>query len=112
MPISDWLDLCPQTVVWKPLTGRDAFGKPTYGAATEYRGRRVKKMTRVRSQRNPGSDVIADSHVWILGLPDVKYEDAVYVSGDDEAKLPAILAVENYPDENGPLFMKVYFGSF
>ena len=111
MPASDWADLCTSVIVWETVASRDAYGKPTYAAPVNFTGRRVYKKDRVPGGApNQGADVIAASTIWILGTPDVKYDDRVYCQGDD-APYPPIVNVVQYPDENGPLFVKVMFGS-
>lgn len=113
--VGDWSDLCPQTIIWQPLTGRDDFGKPIYGTAVPFQGRRVFKFSRVasyeRGTKGQGAEAISESQIWILGTPGVKYEDLVYVAGDDVTQLPPVLSVTNTPDEDGPLFVKVFLGS-
>lgn len=111
----DWADLCPQTVIWNPTTGRDQYGKPQYnGISQEFRGRRVYKYSRVaayeRGTKGQGPENISESQIWILGNADVKYDDQVYIEGDT-APYPPVLSVQNYPDEDGPLYTKVYLGS-
>lgn len=108
-----WLDLCPQTIVWEPMTGRDQYGKPTYGAAQTFRGRRVLKQGRVASRAPNGEAIttLTSSTIWILGLPAVKpLEDHVYVQGDTPP-YPVVVSTDRYPDEIGDLFVKVYLGA-
>ncbi len=124
MPISDWNELCPQTIVWKPMLTRDQYGKPvTFGTTQTFRGRRTFKVERVGSEhpvrsltrggvKGAGAEVVATSQAWILGTPDVRYEDQVYVQGDDPNRVPPILNIQRVPDENGDLYVKVSFGSF
>ncbi len=116
MPASDWLDLCPQTIVWQPMTGRDSYGKPVWGALQRFRGRRVLSNKRVaayeRGTKGQGPEVISSSQIWILDTPNVKYDDAVFVDGDDANNPPPILSIEQYPDETGQnLFTKIMLGS-
>lgn len=116
MRLADLLPLCPQTIVWEPVSSRDAFGKPTYGDPQTFRGRRVFKFSRVtafsRGIKGEGTDAISESQVWILGTPEIGYEDLVYVQGDDTSKfLPPVLSVQRTPDSNGELFVKVFLGS-
>ena len=111
MPASDWSDLCPDAIVWEPLASRDSYGKPTYGAAQTFQGRRVFKIERVPSKLpESGAVVLSSSSIWILGLPAVGYEDRVYVQGD-AAPYPPILNIQKYPDEVGNLYVKVQLGS-
>jgi hypothetical protein len=106
--VEDWLDLCPQTIVWTPMTSRDAYGMPQYGPPQTFRGRRVDKIQRVPG-KGGDPDQLSQSTIWILGLPAVKYDDQVYVQGDPPP-YPIILNVLRYPDENGDLFCKVMMG--
>ncbi len=114
MPISDWVDLCPQVVLWRPMIGRDAYGKPTWGAPVAYQGRRVDSDKRVaayeRGTKGQGPEVVSSAQIWILGIPDVRYEDSVVLQGDTGNPAP-ILSIEKYPDENGLLFVKLMMGS-
>lgn len=107
---TEFLDLCPQTIVWKPLASRDAYGKPTYGTAQTFRGRRVYKRKRVPSRKPGSADVISDSQIIILGIPDVNYDDLVYVQGD-VAPYPVILSIQRTPDEVGDTYVKVMMGN-
>jgi len=110
MSLSDWEDLCPHTICWEPVLSRDGYGKPTYGAASTFRGRRVFKIERVPSGgQGEGAVVLSSSQIWILGTPEVGYEDRVYVQGD--IKFPPILNVQKFPDESGDFFVKVLLGS-
>jgi hypothetical protein len=109
MPITDWLDLCVQTVVWQPMINRDAYGEPQYGPPQTFRGRRVFKLTRVPS-KGGDPDALSQSTIWILGIPAVGYEDNVFVQGD-LPPYPIVMNVLRYPDENGDLFVKVLMGS-
>ena len=109
----EFLDMCPETVVWTPLASRDAYGKPTYGVAQNFPGRRIYKKSRVPAQakvRGEGSEVVSSSEIIILDVPDIKYEDAVYISGDT-APYPPILNIERHEDEVGVVYVKVIMGS-
>ena len=111
MPISDFSDLCTQTICWAPLASRDQYGKPTYGAVQTFTGRRVYKIARVPSGgQGDGAVVLSESTIWILGTPAVKYEDLVYCSGDALPR-PPVLNVQRYPDDGGDYFVKVMLGS-
>lgn len=107
--VNEWLELCVQTIVWEPIIGRDSYGSPIYGPAQTFRGRRVDSISRVPGQGGD-PDQLTQSTIWILGLPAVKYEDAVYVQGDPEPH-PIVRNVMRYPDENGDLFVKVMLGA-
>ena len=107
MQASVFLALCKQTIVWQPLIGRDPYGAPQYGPVQTFPGRRSFKYSRVasseRGTKGQGAEVISESQIWFLSLdhqvPNVKYEDRVYVSGD--AVFPPVVSVEGVPDETG-----------
>jgi hypothetical protein len=103
----EFLDLCPQTVVWTSLVSRDAYGKPTYGAAQTFSGRRIYRKSRSASQGQP--EVLFTTEIIILDTPDVKYEDAIYISGD-VAPFPPIASIERHVDESADQYVKVVMG--
>lgn len=175
--VLDWADLCVQQVVWNAMTGRDQYGKPLYTGPSQYfQGRRSYKFSRVasyeRGTKGQGPENISESQIWILGTPNVQYEDQVLIAGDfapqwasetlyeigntvldssshiqqcvvagtsgtnpptwndnggltmegggsppltwqdtGPAPVPPVLSVQNLPDENGPLFVKIFLGS-
>jgi hypothetical protein len=112
----DFADVCQQVIIWQPLTGRDNYGKPTWGAPITLQGRRVFNNTRVaayeRGTKGQGPEVISSSQIWILAtLTGLTYDDLVYVSGD-AAPYPPVLDWKRYPDETGQdLYTKVMLGS-
>jgi hypothetical protein len=119
MQPSVFLPLCRQRIVWQPLTGRDPYGAPIYGAPTTFPGRRSYKYSRVasyeRGTKGQGAEVISESQIWILSIPfapQVKYEDRIFVEGDDLTRLPPILSIQQPADETGQIMhTKCYLGS-
>lgn len=103
--LPDLVDLLPHTVSHAALTGRDDFGAPTYGAATEYAARVVYEPKLVRSA--PGDVVVAAGYVWLNGAPAVDPADRITLP---DATTPPIVSVERFPDEGGDHHTKVYFG--
>ena len=104
------LDLCPHTIVWEALLARDIYGKPiTYSDPQTFPGRRYFKVQRTATNATGSSDAVVNSVIWILGTPDVKYEDKVFVQGDDPDMTPPISLIERVPDEDGDLYVKVTF---
>ena len=109
--------LCRQTVVWKRMTARDAYGKPIYADAVTFApptgGRR--QYTTVRHSAGLGAvDFIQGSIIYVLA--DLKgmgmtQEDQVYISGDT-GPYPPILTFEGSADENGVIpCTKITMGS-
>lgn len=118
----DFLDVCVQTVCWQPITGRDAYGLPTWGPVQTFQGRRVFKNTRVasyeRGTKGQGPEVLSESNIIILAVLDMSYDDLCYIQGDETTGsdgsniLPPILSWGVNPDETGlGCFTKVFLGS-
>lgn len=102
--INDLRDLLPDTATWAPLTGRDQYGAPTYGAGTTYACRLVRAHKLIRN--SAGDQVVSSAHVWLAGTPAVAPDDRVTLSDDTT---PPILSVERFQDEDGASHTKVYF---
>lgn len=104
MPFVDaFLDLMPDDVVWTPLSGRDDYGKPTFGSPVEFAARLVREHKLVRNAA--GETVVSTAHVWIGGVPEIGPEDRVTLA---DGTHPPIVSVERFPDETGPSHTKVY----
>ena len=108
--LDGFADLCTSVISWQPLTGRDSYGKPTYGAAQTFIGRRVDKIERVPSGgQGDGAVVLSSATIWVLANPAIKYEDRVTV--DAETFAPPILNIQRWPDETGETYLKLMMGS-
>jgi hypothetical protein len=86
-----------ETVVWKPLTGRNSAGEPTYGAPTTL-------LCRIeRTQRL----VVAKDGQYRVSSNTIYLDDVYGVTVDDQVTLPNsttpfILNVETLFDDVGP----------
>jgi hypothetical protein len=114
---SEFAELCQQVIVWEPMTSRDVYGKPIYGAQQTFQGRRTFEISRIplkhggAGPRGQGVDVISDSVIWMLATPNIRYDDLVFVQGD-QPPIPTVLSVERYPDETGlDVYSKISLGS-
>ena len=107
MPIADWLDLCPATVVYQAAATRDAYGKvATYAAAVNYRARVTYSHKRVTS-RATGQDVVSSTQVWIIGIiPALNVDDRITLP---DGTTPLIVSWDMSTDEVGNHHCKVYF---
>ncbi len=105
MPISDFFDLMPDEITHAPMTGRDKYGKPTFGSGTDFKARVLFKPTWVRGV--DGTLVRARGMVWIGGTPNVDPQDQITLP---DSTTPPIMAVERIPDEVGIHHVKVFFG--
>lgn len=106
------IDLAPQQLTLEPLTGRDNYGKPTYGAAVSYNCHMIYKNQRVaafsRAIKGEGADMISTAQAIIMGTPAVKYDDRITLP---DGAQPVILSVERHADETGDVYVKVLFGN-
>lgn len=105
MPISDFADMFPQTIVHSEFGGRDAYGKRSFGSPTSYSARVINRNKLVKA--SDGSEKMSTSQVWIQGLPTVTPEDQIELP---DGTTPIILAVEEYPDQDGDHHVKVFMG--
>lgn len=105
MPVSDWASMMPHTVEVQQRTGLDAYAKPSYGAAVQYRARVVYKNSNVRAR--DGQVIVARGFVWVNGTPVITVDDRITLP---DSTHPPILSVERYPDELGDHHIKVFFG--
>lgn len=106
MPISDWSDLLNDTVTVEPYTGRDVYGKPTYGTAVSFAARVVYAARGVITQR--GETIRGTGEVWLSTTYVVAQQDRVTLP---DGTSPAILDVARYPDEAGAHHVKLVFGA-
>lgn len=106
MPVSDWLDLMPDTVSYEPLASRDGEAKPSFGTLVSYRARVVYKEIRT-SNRASGQDAIGAGEVWFAGVLTPTIDDRITLPGGAQ---PNILNWSTYTDEDGPHHTKVIFG--
>lgn len=102
--LEDFGDLLPDTVTLRSFTGRDHYGKPTYGAPVEVPGRFVTKTKIARG--DDGSEVISSSLVTIPFVEGFTVEGQCSVNGVEKK----ILMVEGAPDEANELYyMRIKF---
>jgi UDP-N-acetylglucosamine enolpyruvyl transferase len=105
--IGAWRPFMKQRVSVEALTGRDAYGAPTYGTAVTY-GARV--VGRRRSVLNAaGEEVVSSQTVYLASGDNVLPTARVTLSTGDVgsteswALQPTILATGRYPDETGAM---------
>ncbi len=107
MPVSDWLNLMPDTISYQRVTGRDNYAQPTYGAAQSYPARVIYKTIRTTSIQS-GQDVIAAGVVWLGAvLQPTDIDDKITLP---DGTTPKILNFERFTDESGVHHTKLLFG--
>lgn len=106
MPIQDWLDLMPATVVYEAAATRNEFGKVvTYAAPVDYRARVTYKHQRVPS-RATGQDVIASIQVWLNGvISTINVDDRITLP---DGTTPLIISWDMPTDEIGNHHCKLW----
>lgn len=106
MPIeADFLEFMTQVVTVAQPGVRNLQGEATYGPATSYSARVVYKNQMVRALT--GDEVVSRSHAYVYGLTEATPDSLVTLP---DGTTPVILAVEEYPDEDGPHHHVIYFG--
>ena len=112
--VGNWVNFMRDTITHEPMTGRDAFGDFTYGAATTYRARIVGEQKLIRGFA--GNEVVARQTVYIGAAIVVQPEDQITLSTgfvnstDDSAIHPPILGADRFPDEMGTHHARLYLG--
>lgn len=104
MPIADWADLMVQSATISTYTGSSAYGGSSYGTPVAYDARVIYKTKLVRTP--DGAEKVSRGQVWLATVAAIKVQDQITLP---DATTPTILTVEQVPDENGPLYSKVYF---
>lgn len=103
--LEDFGDLLNDTVVYRPVTGRDEFGKPTFGAPVSYQTRVVESIRRVTS-RITGDDAISGTQIWIEPISNLNIDDEFTLP---DGRKPSLITWSVFPDDNGPHHCKLYF---
>lgn len=105
-PIEAWGHLMSQTVQVEQPTGKTDFGgELTYGAATSYACRLVRRRQVVR--RMDGVEVVSMRQLHLATRDAIDPLSRVTLTGDDvlggetHDATPRILAVTRYPDQHG-----------
>lgn len=104
MAISDFADMMTDTVTIAAESSKDAYGKPTYAAGTQYDARvnfRSRKVT-----NEDGQEEIARGEIWIMSNVVVATTDLVTLSTGDT---PKVITTERFQDETADHHTKVYF---
>lgn len=97
--IEEFTDLMPHTVTVEPYAGRDAYGKPTYGGAVEYRARVVGRMRMIRTGV---ADVkVSSVQAYVANSTGITVNDRITLPGEFAPTQPPIMAVGKVPDEAG-----------
>jgi hypothetical protein len=102
------LDLMPSTIKVSTRTTHSNYGEPSFATSTSsYRARIVEKPGYLRD--GTGEEISYSHVVWVAST------GAVSITASDRVTLPGgvvrpVLAVERYPDEDGPHHVKVHLG--
>ena len=104
MAISDFDDCLTSTVNIAPVSSKDPYSKPTYGANVSYSARISERQVKVRNAQ--GEEVVADGNV-LLGASVVVPVDSRITLPD--ASSPVIIAVNRAYDEEGLHHTRVFF---
>jgi len=94
--INDFKDCMTDSMTWRPFTGRDEFGKPSFGSGSTFKGRLTRKNRLVRD--NQGEETVSGAQFTVLGSPAVGPQDQVELS---DGTTPPIASVERFQDDRG-----------
>lgn len=104
MPISDFLDLMPDTVTYEAPATYDEYGKvATYATAVSCRARVSTKHQRVAAKN--GQDVISSIQVWLNSTTAINENGRLTLP---DGSTPLIVSWDLVRDENGAHHTKVY----
>lgn len=104
MAISEWADMMPDSITVQAVSGRDAYGKPTYATGTAYDARVVYKNKIVVSP--DGREVTARGVVYCTATSQISTEDKITLP---DLTTPQIINSELYPDESGAHHVQIFF---
>jgi hypothetical protein len=101
-------EMLTQTITVEPFASEDARGKPSYGAPTSYRCRRVDRTTVVRT--TDGREIVSRGFLIVAPPATIGEKDRLTL---DNGRVVPILAVGDPRDpETGEVdHFKVYFGN-
>lgn len=108
----DFDEMLPHTVFISQKIGTDSYNKPVFGSSTSHQSRVVFGYKLVRNRA--GEMVPASGTIWLQTRFRLKLEDKYEFLSDPDpspegfTRLFAI-RVDEFPDENGFYFAKVYF---
>lgn len=105
---SDFLELMVDTLTYEHETGtRDGYAKATgFGAPVTVTCRIVHSTRMVRA--DTGEEIVSRSHAYLAGAPGIRVNDRITMPDGSQ---PPVVAVERFPDTDGPHHEVVYFGS-
>lgn len=100
MPISDWLDMMPETITMNVWVSQDVTGKPTYSSTgVPYRARVELKNRMIVDHY--GKEVMARGRVFLATATTPSVKDKVTLPTGYVPVSPPILAVNVQADEAG-----------
>ena len=108
MPIADWVDLMPSSVVVAPRTGVDAAGKPTFGAGVSYKARI--EMRNVRSRDAQGREIVGRGIVFLATTTIPGSNSKITLPAGYDPLVPVLLEVRPVPDEFGTHHIEIVIG--
>lgn len=103
---TDWDELLQQEIAFRPMTGRNEYGAPAFGASVTYQARVRLAFRRVTS-RITGEDTISSAQAWVMGALTPNMDDEFTLP---DGRTPGLINWEQFPDETGEMmFTKLMF---
>lgn len=104
MPISDFSDCLTSAVNIAPVSSKDSYGKPTYGADVPYGARISERNIKVRDAQ--GEEVVADGYILLGSSNSIPVDSKITLP---DSSTPVIIAVNRAYDESGLHHTRIYF---
>ena len=109
---TDFSEMLPHTVFISQKIGTDAYNAPTFGSSISHQARVVFGFKLVRNKT--GEMVPASGTIWLQTRFRLKLEDKYEFLSDPDPSPNGYtrlfpIRVDEFPDENGFYFAKVYF---
>ena len=105
---TDLDDLMPDTIWVSSMSGFDGYGTFTYGSASTYTARVVRKQRPVKTFE--GTEELATAMAWVKSTSTFGPGDRYLIPTGSTFEEARLLAVESYPDEDGTHHVRLSFG--
>ena len=113
MPINDFADMMPHTVLVTPFTGTyNSYGKPDVGTPTAYTARVSYMPHRVLNTQ--GEEVVASGEIWLQTTNVIRMKDTIEWERDTDVS-PSVytelfpMQVDTMADDLGTHHVKIHF---
>jgi len=100
------LSMMPASIGVKHVTSRDAWGNPTYGATTTYKGRIENRRRKVINR--DGQEVISETALYLATTAMVDINAQITLPSGYYPTSPKIISIKRETDEYGAYSTTIY----